>query len=435
MTHDLDPAALPASDVFLAHGPSTPNDCAPISLDAPAPGGANTALAQCCARQAQTIQELSALNQSLQEQLVHYHELQEQLQIAEAAIVRIEKMAALGERLAGVAHEINTPLGAMQASADNLTHTIGRSLQQIPELCRRLTPEQLQAFEQLLAWARQGIPPLSSRDERQLRRRILEQLNQLDPLHPSQLAEHQFHIASTLSQMGIDQPLAQLLPLLACEQVLFLLDAAYNLSTIQSNSRNIQTAIARTLPIVNSLRNYARHGKAIRPSMASIAEGIDTVLILYQNTLKHGIHVDRCYEDVPPLLCYREELDQVWSNLIGNALQAMAGQGKLEIAIRHEENGANNNRSNSIVVAISDSGPGIDDALKGKIFQTFFTTKPIGQGSGLGLSIAQKIVIRHGGTIELDSQPGRTTFRVYLPLHSPLVSTFEEPLSRSKQNA
>ena len=140
----------------------------------------------------------------------------------------------------------------------------------------------------------------------------------------------------------------------------------------------------------------------------SIKDSIETVLTLYHNLIKHGVEVIRTYDDLPNISCYCDELNQVWTNIVHNALQAMNGKGKLEIQIRNAEQFAE--------VRIIDSGSGIPENIKDKIFEPFFTTKPQGEGSGLGLDIVKKIIDKHNGQIEVESEPGRTCFIVRLPI-------------------
>jgi signal transduction histidine kinase len=141
---------------------------------------------------------------------------------------------------------------------------------------------------------------------------------------------------------------------------------------------------------------------------ANIIDGLDVVLTLYHNQIKHGVEVVKKYQDVPAVRCAPDELNQVWTNLIHNALQAMKNQGQLEIAIFQQ--------NSQVVTQITDSGPGIPDEIKGRIFEPFFTTKAAGEGSGLGLDICRRIIDNHQGKIEVESRPGKTTFSVWLPV-------------------
>ncbi|MGC1246890.1 MAG: ATP-binding protein, partial [Spirulinaceae cyanobacterium] len=129
---------------------------------------------------------------------------------------------------------------------------------------------------------------------------------------------------------------------------------------------------------------------------------------LYHNQLKQGVKVQRNYTEIPSILCYPDELNQVWTNLIHNALQAMNNQGDLIIDVVEEKNQAK--------VSFTDTGKGIPEEIKSRIFKPFFTTKPPGEGSGLGLDIVSKIVDKHQGQITFESQPGCTTFTVCLPV-------------------
>ena len=131
------------------------------------------------------------------------------------------------------------------------------------------------------------------------------------------------------------------------------------------------------------------------------------MLELYRNQLKHGVEVIRSYETLP-ISCYPDELIQVWTNLIHNAVQAMQGKGRLEIRAFESEGRA--------IVQVTDSGSGIPADIQEKIFEPFFTTKPAGEGSGLGLDIVRNIIEKHSGKIEVESVPGKTTFTVLIPI-------------------
>lgn len=323
------------------------------------------------------------------------------LRATQGQLIQSEKMAALGQLIAGIAHEVNTPLGAIRASIGNISHALNDSIHQLPELFKRLSPEQEKDFFALLEKALTSEVSLSSREERKAKRALRQHLEDLD------LAEADL-IAETLADMGVYDDIDAFVPLFQSDNISFILQAAYNLSSQQKNSRNITTAVERASKVVFALKSYARYGQSETMIEADVTEGIDVVLTIYHNQIKQGIDVIKHYETVPPILCLPDELNQVWTNLIHNAIQAMSNQGELEINV-FQNNG-------HVVVQITDSGPGIPDDIKARIFEPFFTTKPAGEGSGLGLDIVRKIVEKHNGQIEVDSRPGRTTFRVLLPI-------------------
>lgn len=347
---------------------------------------------------AEQLAERGVLNQQVQELQQTLHDLQKN----QAKLIQTEKMAALGQLIAGIAHEINTPLGAIQASIGNINSYLEQSLTELPPLLQSLSSDRLTNFFTLLDWAKQPKEMLSSREERQLKRSLKQTLSE-------QGIQSADALADTLSKMGINHTLDPLLPLLQDPDAHGILETAYHLSAIQNNSQNIRLAVERAARIVYALKTYVRQDVSNVPVSASVAAGIDTVLTLYQNHIKRGIEVIKNYGTVKEILCYPEGLFQVWSNLIGNAIQAMNYQGQLEIAILEKDG--------HIMVEIADSGCGIPPEIKKQIFEPFFTTKPEGEGSGLGLSIVSKIVDKHRGKIEVESQPGNTVFRVWLPLN------------------
>ena len=326
----------------------------------------------------------------------------ENLKTAQNKLIQSEKMVALGQLVAGVAHEINTPLGVMRASSYNNIKALSEFLEQMPELFPRLSSQEQDLFFAFLAKSlKSGESPINSRQKRKLKRDLLAQLQ-------ARGLEKARHITNILTDIGIYQDIAPFLPLLKSDKVDLILQLAYNLARLHSNSNNTIIAIERASKVVFALKNYARYDPTGKKQQVDITEGIETVLELYHNQLKQGIEVIRNYPSLPLIFCYPDELMQVWTNLIHNAIQAMKGKGKLEISLEQD--------NEQITVKITDSGSGIPEDIKDKIFQPFFTTKPMGEGSGLGLDIARKIIDKHQGYITVESQPGRTTFQVKLPI-------------------
>jgi len=363
-------------------------------------------------KQAREIAEATA--QELSQTLAHLRATQSQL-------VESEKMAALGHLIAGIAHEINTPLGAIGASIGNIADDLGELVKRMPQMFQQILPEQQQDFFALIDRASQHRHTLTSREERQLRRSLRRELEDQD------INEADF-IAEILVDMGIHDDIEAYLPLLRSENVIFILQAAQNLVNPQTSSQTIQMAVDRASKVVFALKRYAHQDASGQMIEANIIDGIEDVLTLYHSHLKRGVEVTKHYDDIPQIYCQPDELNQVWTNLIHNALQAMDYRGNLGIEVRRLENGdkslgdeqsptLQSATANYLAVSITDSGAGIPDEIKDRIFNAFFTTKAAGEGSGLGLDIVRKIVEQHGGMIDFSSQPGRTTFRVLLPIN------------------
>ena len=351
-------------------------------------------------KQAETA--LIETNRELQETL-------DDLKRTQVQLIQSEKMAALGQLIAGIAHEINTPLGAIRASIGNISNALTTSLRQLPQLFQRLSSEQETEFFGFVERALKEKIHLTSREERKLRRVLQKELEAHNIADADSLAD-------TLVDMGIYTDITPFVPLLQAEHTALIMQTAYNLVVQRTNSDNILTAIERAAKVVFALKNYAHFDSSGQMISADIREGIDCVLTLYHNQLKHGIEVSKHYDDVPAIYCYPDELNQVWTNLIHNAVQAMKNKGSLEIAVFQEYPGVRNNGNSSLVVQITDSGCGIPEEIEARIFEPFFTTKSTGEGSGLGLDIVKKIIDKHQGNIEVESRPGKTTFCVFLPI-------------------
>ena len=367
-------------------------------------------------------QKVADRTRELSETLAHLKTTQQEL-------IHAEKMAALGKLVANIAHEINTPLGAIRASAGNLLTALDATFLHLPEVVRLLSDEQQADFLRLIQRACQPKPPLTSKEERQHRRALCHLLED------AAIAQADT-IADTLVDMGIHDEIEAFMPFFRHEKIAWLLGAAANIAAQRHHSDTILFAVERMSKIVFALKSYAHVDASGQPTLARIQDGLEVVLTLYHNQLKHGIEVVKQYDDAPPILCYPDELQQVWTNLIHNAMQAMQGKGRLEIAVKPtpcpseegkptpcpSEEGKQSTPllggaggGSGILVEITDSGCGIPPEITDRIFEPFFTTKPAGEGSGLGLDICRKIIEKHHGKIEVESQPGRTIFRVWLP--------------------
>ncbi|MTJ48830.1 PAS domain S-box protein [Dolichospermum sp. UHCC 0259] len=324
-----------------------------------------------------------------------------QLQESQTQLIQTEKMAALGQLVAGVAHEINTPLGAIRSSAGNISKFLEQTLEKLPMLFQSISSEEIDVFSNLLQRSLQQESRYSTREERQLKRALKAQLETLG------IADIDI-IADRFITMGVCHDIEAFIPLLHKSNGLEIVEIAYKLSELKRGTKTINIAIDRVSKVVFALKTYARHQPSSEMILANLTDGIETILTLYQNQLKQGVELITKYGDIPSILCYPDELNQVWTNLIHNSLQAMDYRGTLTIetdVIDHQ-----------IIMNFTDTGKGIPEEIMSKIFEPFFTTKPPGEGSGLGLDIVKQILNKHSGQITVASKPGKTTFQIMLPI-------------------
>ncbi|MFK7901125.1 MAG: ATP-binding protein [Cyclobacteriaceae bacterium] len=335
-----------------------------------------------------------------------YEELKDthgELKNAQEQLVFSEKMASLGQLVSGIAHEINTPLSVINGGIQNLDKNMGSLLQEFPVFMNSLSKEGLALFSKMIEKTTStDKQSLTSREERKIRR----QLVRISEENDFDLSDDD---ARGLIDMGIHENMEEFIPALKEQNDPSFLTKITQLGKFSSSTGNMSIAVDKMKKIVFSLKNYAHHGSSDEAIQTNVIKGIETILTLYFNQIKQGIELTKNYNEDEELFImgYPDELDQVWTNLISNAIQAMNLQGTLLIDIQKKEK--------NIIVKIEDNGPGIPEELMTKVFQPFFTTKPQGEGSGLGLSICKKIVEKHHGTMDLESEAGKTVFTIVLP--------------------
>jgi signal transduction histidine kinase len=343
---------------------------------------------------------INKLNSELQEQITKKERILSDLKLTQNQMVEQEKMVALGQLIAGVAHEVNTPLGAMKSSSGSILESMNLLLNHLPQLFSALDARDKILFFKFLDTVAKQDKILSTREERKVKRQIA-----------AQLADHDIEDAPFITDRLIDmkcyEDMSEFFPLFKHQYSSLIIETAYNISDLQFNVYNINEAIKRASKIIFALKSFARYDYSGEPVEADLVNGVDMALTIYANKIKKGVNVVTDYEEISPIICYEDELNQVWTNLIFNAIQAMNYSGTLTIRVSKEKN--------YIVISITDTGCGIPEAIKERIFEPFFTTKPSGEGSGLGLDIAKKVVEKHHGRIELTSEVDvGTTFKIYI---------------------
>lgn len=350
----------------------------------------------------QTHLTLCSLQKTLNQKNETLSQTLTQLQQTQSQLIQAEKMAALGQLVANVAHEINTPLGAVRSSAEIVSQFLTQ-LEPLIRLLHGLTPEQQQLFFMLLQRSIESMPQLaqfSSREKRQFKRSLIQALEARSLANADMMAD-------TLVDIGLFDAGDKILDQLSAPESRQLLELVYQLASLHKSTRTMISATDRAARIVMALKRYVYHEASGSKSETDVIEGIETALTLHFNQLRRGVEVLRQYSELPPILAYPDELIQLWSNLISNALHGMDYKGRLTIRVAQT--------AAQMQVDIQDSGKGIPAALQARIFEPFVTTKSKGEGSGLGLSIVKKIVERHAGSIQVTSQPGQTVFSVLLP--------------------
>lgn len=330
----------------------------------------------------------------------------ENLCATQSQLIQSEKMASLGQLIAGIAHEINSPLGAIKSSASIMAESNEMALKEFPGLVMKLNEQNLGLLFEMIRICTNNDRNLDSMEERDLKKMLEKHLESKGVTSPAKVAD-------TMVDMGIYENIDPFIDLLKLKEV-NILPAVYHLSLMMRNSQNIGLAVERVGKIVFALRNYAHTSSSEEKVKTRITEGIETVLTIYQNRLKHGIRVIRNYEDIPEIYCYPDELNQVWTNLITNAIDAMEGTGDLLIHVNYKV--PSKGKRPYVCVEITDTGTGIPEEIRSRVYEAFYTTKPLGEGTGLGLYIVYEIIKKHEGEISFVSEPQKgTTFTVNIP--------------------
>jgi signal transduction histidine kinase len=330
-------------------------------------------------------------------------------QSAQQALQQRERLLALGSLSAGLTHELNNPAAAAVRATSSLRDRLGDMRQELATIASGLDRSTLASLVRLEAEAVEGV----------------KTAQQLSPMQTSDLEDqlgewfedHQvsegWDLAPAFVQAGLGETfltkVADAVGTPGLEGAVRWLTCALEAEILMDE---IQDSTTRVSTLIAAAKQYSQMDRAPY-QVVDVHELLDSTLTMLGPKLGAGVEVRREYDpSVPPIPAYAAELNQVWTNLIDNAIGAMDGSGVLTIRTSHDED--------FLSVAIGDTGPGVPEGIRSRIFEPFFTTKPFGQGTGLGLDISWRIVVnKHHGDLKVDSSPGKTWFVARLPLTEP----------------
>ena len=344
------------------------------------------------------IDQLKIAENDLTKKTVELERSLEELKIAQSEIISKERLSTLGMLIAGIAHEINTPLGSIKASGENMKHLFNEG---VMKLISTMKMEDLKLSIEL--YEQSQIINLSTSEERQYMQRMMDRLTEIEDA----LKKRRF--ARSLVQMGILSPNAAVNNALSSPNAEDIIQLSLNFVLILRSINTTTASSDQGSKVVKALNSFAHGNINAQKSNFNLKENVDTVLTIMWNKIKQGSQVYNHIPDDAECFGLPDEMSQVWTNLVNNALQA--ANNKCDISFTYHQAQGNH------IIEVSNDGPQIPNEIIDKIFEPFFTTKARGEGTGLGLNIVRKIIEKQGGTISCSSDSRLTRFTVTLPIN------------------
>lgn len=362
---------------------------------------------------AKRTEELRTVNQYLTSKNEQVIRAIENLKHTQKQLIRSEKMAALGQLVAGIAHELNTPLGAIVSSNEAIRAVLSNSWEGLLRSYSKFTEDEKSIWEKLFSKGIALREFYDTREERVKRKKIEILLSDFG-------FSDTIRLSDILTDLGIspDYVSENFKDLPRKEKLVVIAQNALALSGLARASFTIEKAAEKASLVIQALKEYAYKDPAeTTMGPVDVRKQLETIFTLYYSKYKAQVEIVRDMPETSYVWGNAESLTQVWINLIGNALYAMSYKGKMIISCRRIPSGWE--------IAIKDSGNGIEDTIRDRIFEPFFTTKPSGAGTGLGLDICRRIVEDHNGKISFETSEQGTTFFVVLPVAEPSSEKLE----------
>ncbi len=338
-------------------------------------------------------ENLRLINKELSKAIEDLNNTQDQL-------IQSERLAALGQLVAGIAHELNTPLGAILSSSRSINEYVSVKFEKLLNFITSLSHSEINLFKLLLNECIKKTSSTIISVDRKTRKNIQSGLEDMG-IHNSEF------ISSLISSTGAGLNFLKDISFFECNRYCDILSNTADIISIKVLTEIISNAAEKTSSVVGALKSYLQSDDSGANEIIDIEKEIDTVLTLFYNITKQGIIIEKKYCNNARVFACKNKLNQVWINLINNSIQAMNYKGIITIKTEIVEG--------RVKIHFTDSGPGVPQSLKDKIFEPFFTTKKRGEGIGLGLNICKQIIEKCSGSISLESEPGKTTFCVELP--------------------